>query len=323
MASEKFIKKSDRRGGGGRGRGRGSGRGRGGSNEGSRGSFQGKNRGGFRGGSSRGGGRGSSRGGHRGKPRHRNFDNNKNPENNNTDETNDNQLEPKFEKITDPNETKSDKPKKQRKRARITQDIENLNEKCTLKTVNQDLIKFFTIKSGHKLSDIEKAEKKLNNDKNLYFIEEGEELTDFLVRAEVNLKNEGSDDQQFHLITISSSAIRAVDLKRIFVPTPETSDENKQNPDEGEPIKKKPKTEGKDTKKFTKSPYKILKLFGKHMKITDQIELIKANSKKKVKYDLAFATIHRLLKLIEAEAIKLDNLILVVDYNFRNKKYWE
>ena len=319
MASEKFIKKNDRRGGG-RGRGRGSGRDRGGSNEGSRGSFRGKNRGNFRG-SNGGGERGSSRGGHRGKPRHRNFDNNKNPENYNADET-DNQLEPQFEKITDPNENKSDKPKKQRKRARITQDIENLNEKCTLKTVNQDLIKFFTIKSGHKLSDIEKAEKKLNNDNNLYFIEEGEELTDFLARAEVNLKNEGSDDQQFHLITISSSAIRAVDLKRIFVPTPEKSGES-QNPDDEGPVEKKPKTEGKDTKKFTKSPYKILKLFGKHMKITDQIELIKANSKKKVKYDLAFATIHRLLKLIEAEAIKLNNLILVVDYNFRNKKYWE
>ena len=189
--------------------------------------------------------------------------------------------------------------KSKHKRMKIT-DEKNLDDKVTLETLNSDLKKYFEKKLKHKLSDLEIFEKNFKNDEvdgQFYFSEENESLDAFLGKSGVTIKN-SSETQTFNILTISSSAIRCVDLKRIVLPTTSESSE--------QPVEK----------------YKILKLFGKHMKLHEQVKLINDNVKKDNKYDICFATITRLKKLIEEGAVSLDGTVLFLDYNFRNKKYW-
>lgn len=153
------------------------------------------------------------------------------------------ELEAKIKPVVDHEdpETGMTKKKSKHKRRKIT-DEKDLNQMVTLKNLNQDILKYYTYKLRHKLTELEENEKKFSHHlDHCYFLEENETLENFLSRSKVEISH-ANEHSNFNIITISSSAIRAVDLKRIF-------DEIKSD------------------------SRKIIKLFGKHMKLKDQIEL--------------------------------------------------
>lgn len=182
-------------------------------------------------------------------------------------------------------ETEKKKKKTKHKRIRITEQ-KDLDKKAVLETLNEDVCKFYSKKLGNQLTELEKADYSIASERgDFFFLQENETLEDFLTRTETTLKHKDGQ-KKFNLICLSEAAIRCVDFKRLLEKTGQEA--------------------------------KCLKLFGKHLKLKEQITQIE-----KIKHvDFAVATIQRFNGLVKEKAIKLDEIDAVLfDWNFRNVKY--
>ena len=124
----------------------------------------------------------------------------------------------------------------------------------------------------------------LPSEKNkLFFAKQNESLANFLGRTGTKL---GSSENKFGLITVSQGALRCCDFKRELVP---------------------------DNKKLSKKNVPIVKLFGKHLKIDEQVAWLT----KKDKIPVAISTIDRLDKLFAKQAIDINKVdTILLDWNY-------
>merc|ERR1712061_270545 len=176
------------------------------------------------------------------------------------------------------------KKKKRHKRRKIT-DEADLNEKVTVERLNADLVKFQTRKVKHKLTEIECQDLSFGNVSDVYFCHSDEGLSDFLKRAGVELKSD--EKRKFNVITVSHSAMRCVDFKRLIYPEPDKT-------------------------------AKTAKLIGK-IKLKDQINYIQSN---KNTFDVCFASVNRFQKLLETNEISWSSITTIIfDWNFRDVKF--
>merc|ERR1712110_56351 len=176
--------------------------------------------------------------------------------------------------------------KKKHNRRKIT-DENDLNKKSNLDTFKVEILKYYE-KSG-KLTDLEKMDILPNEKCKLYFAKQNESLANFLNRSETKLG--AKSDKKFGLISVSQGAMRCMDFKRELVP---------------------------DNKKLTKKNVQIAKLFGKHLKLHEQVAWLG----KKDKVSVAISTIDRLDKLFEKQAIDINQVdTILLDWNYRNQKF--
>ncbi|ESO89315.1 hypothetical protein LOTGIDRAFT_210347, partial [Lottia gigantea] len=178
------------------------------------------------------------------------------------------------------------KKKKKRKRKRITEELAK-NKPTNAK--KDDLFNFVHSNFDGKLSSVEWDDLKLNTDKDVFESNQkgkppSEYCQEILPKWEKMLQTPLKAGSPL-VIVLTASAIRAVELNR-------------------------------DLNDFKTKKCKTAKLFGKHLKVSEQQQYLSKNI-----CHVAVGTPLRVLNLIKSESLKLNKLVAVIlDWNKRDVK---